>query len=246
MQKFFYLTFFILVITTLANTNKEKSCCGESQTVSVTGKGRASVTTDSIKIGFKIETIEKSALTSYEKNNKIAQEVNRKFKLLGLNEKNLKTAGYSIEKRHESKYNRETNSHSREFIGFAVTNKIQIEVTSIRLVAVILDQALEAGVHEVDYIRFEVDKKHLEMVKKNLIMSAAKNAFDKAQLAARGLNMKIKDVQTITVNDYSIPTYKKYARSETLRVDDAGSILYNNDEETYMSISVKFLIEKLK
>ncbi|MGB8648101.1 MAG: SIMPL domain-containing protein [Anaerolineae bacterium] len=138
-----------------------------------------------------------------------------KVKSLGVDAKDIKTVGYSVNPITSNAKEGETP----RIIGYHVSNIVQIKMRKLDQVGVILDAAITAGANTLSGLYYTIDDP--TDLTKQARTKAVADAMAKAQTLADAAKVKLGPIISITEN-VSLPRPVVYARSFASPAADAG------------------------
>ena len=133
---------FLLALALFAVTNSPVFAAGEPppESIIVSGIGEMNVTPDIAYVTFGVESQDKNAKEAQQKNAQISSQVERILKERFKLEKNdVKTVGYHVTPEYNYAQNR------REFLGYKVSNTIQVSFRALKEIGALLDAVGGAG-----------------------------------------------------------------------------------------------------
>lgn len=210
-------------------------------TISVTGIAQTTVIPDLLVIEFGVETNGDSAKSALDLNSNLLSNSISNLKSLGISEDNLSTSQFSITPLYDYYQDKETGRHTSELIGYQVSNILLVKTDQLDSAAEILDSAVSSGVNKVNSVQF-ITSSH-SALKDSLIEDAINNAKSKAEIALLPLNQKIIGVQSISLNDFSIPS----PMMRTAFADESmfgGTPVFSSENIISTSVNVVFLISE--
>lgn len=115
-----------------------------------------------------------------------------------VDKKNIETKVISIQKNYQ--YN--PTNKLREFIGYKLTQELRIKTVSFNKLGFIIDKGLKNGLNTVaNFDFYNTDKKEYELT---ALAKATKNAWEKAKLLAKTLQLK--NLRIKEIYEYDSPT----------------------------------------
>ena len=180
----------------------------DKQTLTVNGKGEMSAAPDVAYLNLAVETIAKSASQAVKENAEKTNSVMEAVKArLGENDK-ASTAGYNLSPIYE--YNNQTNKS--EFKGYKASNQIVVEVHDLKQIGAIIDSTAEAGLNNIQGLRFDTTKS--AELRKKALAEAVKDSKATADVLAQAAGVKITRILQLSPSyDYPVPVYRDYAMS---------------------------------
>ncbi|HML95389.1 MAG TPA: SIMPL domain-containing protein [Thermodesulfobacteriota bacterium] len=181
----------------------------DKRTLTVNGKGETSAAPDVAYLNLAVETTAKSASQAVkdnaEKTNSVMEAIKAK---LGENDK-VSTAGYNLTPIHE--YNNQTNKS--EFKGYKASNQIVVEVHDLKQIGAIIDSTAEAGLNNIQGLRFDTTKS--AELRKKALAEAVKDAQATARVLADAAGVKITRILQLSPSyDYPAPVYRDFAMAK--------------------------------
>src|SRR3989338_1170031 len=180
---------FLLALALFAVTNSPVFAAGEPppESIIVSGIGEMNVTPDIAYVTFGVESQNKNAKEAQQKNAQISSQVERILKERFKLEKNdVKTVGYHVTPENNYAQNR------REFLGYKVSNTIQVSFRALKEIGALLDAVGGAGVNNVQGIQFDTEKRLDYQVE--ALTAAMENAKRKADTTPRAAARPVRRV----------------------------------------------------
>lgn len=211
---------FAIVLTLLSAPAAAEDGIHDRRSISVTGQGEAAGTPDMATINIGVQTQAPAALEAANRNQAIVDRVMQALGKLGIDDKDLQTADYSIwpEQQHDP---REANQ--MKITGYRVNNSVHVTVRDIDKVGEILGAATGAGANSVNGISFGIDDSSaLEAeARKAAMQDARARAEDLAGLAG----VELGEVLQISLSTGGgVPIPYRAARMEAMDAGMAPSI----------------------
>ena len=192
----------IAIIVLAFNINKTT----EQNTISVSGTYETSVFPDEAYVVLKIVTSGSSAGEAQEANTRINDNNINSLKELGLEDKNVETINYNIDKRQywdekEQKY---------IDIGYEAITRIKATTKNVKEAGKIADDVIKNGANGIEGISFGVSKEKESEINTKALELASLKAKEKAQALAKALNVRIVKIKSITPDIYYNPYVSRY------------------------------------
>ena len=208
------LTFVILVVAFLAIgaylfVNTDNSA---TNTVSVQGISEIKAKPDVTMLYVNIETLNKSAKDSEKANSEISSRVDNTLRELGFDDEDIQTVYYTLNE--DYKY----SSQGSEFNGYKTIHQIKVSVKEKGMVGTIIDRVVDDGAL-VSSIQFEIANAQQQALKAQALEMASKDARDKAEAIAKGSEMKLGSLVSISTNDYYYMPFVAYDRGGIASAD---------------------------
>ncbi len=181
----------------------------------VIGNGTASVDPNIALFDIMVET---AGPTAGEAANDNAQKTDKIIKILEKlvpEKKAVTTTGYNVYPEYQ--YDDKTNKNV--FIGYKVTNQINVKTINLKNVGSIMDEVTNAGVTTMNNLRFAYDKP--EEIYQQALADAVDNALARASVIAKRGSLVIKGIESAESMDapsnegmpMPMPVYEKVASS---------------------------------
>jgi len=236
----------VLSLTNLDQFPKENNI---EHILSITGKASDTADTDIIKIGIKVETLDRSLLNSYRKNTNSSNYITKVFKKLKIPLNNLTTKEYNMVKSTRSVYNATNNMNTEIFEGYRIINEIEITLIDINKTGKLIEEAMKLDHVLISKINFEYSKKLNKEISKRLLQQAAIDASERAKTTAKALDLNIKDVKSINEQGsiyeerrtISILTEAPIYHGAT---NITGPVIYSERYSLSVNLAVNFIISK--
>ncbi|OGZ33448.1 MAG: hypothetical protein A2174_01320 [Candidatus Portnoybacteria bacterium RBG_13_41_18] len=195
----------VFMLFAALNKLKESRYIGQDvekkNSITISGLGKIEAKPDigvvSLGVVSQGATVSPAQIDNTEKMNKIVQAM----KDLGIDEKDLKTANYSIYPR----YNYE--SGKQNIIGYEVSQSLEVKIRDLNKASSILGKAAELGANQVGSLSFTFDDP--EGLKVEAREKAIKNAREKATTLANQLEVDLVRIINFSEssNGYEPPVY---------------------------------------
>lgn len=193
-----------IVIVALWKTNESN----QQDRFSVTGTGTVYAKADiaNLQVGLRTGTKSTPALATSESTKKM-NDVIAALKDLGVEEKDIKTTGYSL----NPVYNY-TNQRGQELVGYEVTQNLTLKIRDLAKIGDIIAKTTEKGANQIGGISFTIDD---EFALKNQARELAiEKAKEKAELIARQSGMKLGEVKSVYESQEQAPIAYAYSNAK--------------------------------
>ena len=228
MKKITLCLLFALFCTVLAFSQDNK------RTISVSGSGSVRVPADTARLTFSVITKEKLALDSVQNNATKMNNVYDALKKIGIDEKNISTANYSLYQ--ETIYKDGKNEPG----AYVTSNDIIVLLDDVDKSGIVIDTAIAAGVNRMNGISFLVrDSKAAQDEARILAFQQAK---EKAELYAAQAGCKLGKVISIVEDGGYYPAVRESADMKLMATSNSTTISAGTDSIT-ASVSVVFELE---
>ncbi len=168
------------------------------RTVTVTGHGEASARPDLAYADFTVLRAGKTAREALDAANTGMTAVLEGMKAEGIEDRDLRTAGFSINPQYRYDQNQDGTQKPPELVGYEVRNSLTVRVRAVDKIGAILDKAVSLGANEGGSIRFDfTDPEGLRGAARR---SAVADARAAAEILAEAAGVKLGRVLDITTN----------------------------------------------
>lgn len=182
----------LVALTAVRDTNTDQ------ETVSVSGMYETDVHPDESEIFLLITTTHESSAEAQRENKEISNKVIGALKGYGIDENDIETISYTLQKRSFWDY-----EHSKEVDrGYEQQHTLKVTTRQLENVGSIVDLAVENGVNNVQNIQFVLSNERQAELKTELLTYATKNAKEKAEALANAVDQDIGEALTISENTY--------------------------------------------
>lgn len=186
---------------------------------SITGTGTVYAKADiaNLQVGLRTGTKTTPALATSESTKKM-NDVVAVLKELGVEEKDIKTTGYSL----NPVYNY-TNQRGQELVGYEVTQNLTLKIRDLAKIGDIIAKTTEKGANQIGGINFTIDD---EFALKNQARELAiEKAKEKAELIAKQSGMKLGEVKSVYESQEQTPVTYAYTNAKLdMAVSSGGGI----------------------
>ena len=210
--------------------------------ISVSGEGRASIAPDMAIVTLSVMRQAKTAREATDENSKAMAAVLEALKKDGIENRDLQTAGFSIQPQYF--YPTEPNGQPKapELTGYQVTNTLTVRLRQLDKLGALLDQAVDLGVNQGGEIRF--DNSDSAATLKAAREAAVKDAMEKARTLAEAAGVKLGRVVTLTENaPYNEPQPMIRAAMAMEKAADAPVPVAAGENQYAVQVNAVFAIE---
>jgi uncharacterized protein YggE len=177
------------------------------RTVSVTGIGIAKARPDTASISIGVVSEGETAKEALDKNTAAMSRIIVELKGQKVDPKDIQTTNFTV----RPKFQHFKDGKPPAIIGYRVVNSVRIKVRVLKMLGVILDQAVSIGSNQINGIAFSVeDAASLEDNARKLAMTNAKH---KAELYASAGNTKLGKVLVISEDFITRPPRPMFGRA---------------------------------
>lgn len=215
--------------TTAAQTTER------SGIITVSGDALVTAAPDIAYITLGVETRDQSAENASDQNAEIMTNVIKALKDFGITDQEITTSGYYIYSYQEAD---RTSDPIKYYTVYTVRNQVNIQTTKLEDVGTIIDLAVKAGANQVQGITFDtVNKAELQL---KALQNAVRQARQKAEAAAVGAGVTIKEVVSITEQSDAYAPYTEALAFRASAADAAKTPITPGDVEIRARVVVEY------
>lgn len=199
---FLLLVLIIVVIGYFAASTDQKIRSGETRTITVNGTAEVYASPDVgvITISVKSENIDIAKATN--ENSTTMNGIITFLKGEGIDQKDIKTTGFSINPRYEY----EMKTGKRNLAGYEITQNVNVKIRDLTKIGKVISESTSLGANDISSLSFIIDND--EQIKEQAKELAIKDAKDKAQKLEKELGIKM--VRIVSYSEGSYPMYDSY------------------------------------
>ncbi len=214
-------TFLVLSALTLNSVTSPgvASDTDKDGVITVIGESIITAAPDQGIIVLAVETINADAKTATSENAKSTNAVIAALKKFGLKDDQIKTGSYSVHTYVDYGYQERTNE--KPPTQYRAYNSLTITVSNLDTVGQVIDTAISSGANQVQSVSF--DLKDSEAVKLQALQKATTQAKAKSEAIAKGANVKITGIKSITEEGSGYSPYRAPFQKEMLMDTAEGS-----------------------
>lgn len=172
-----------------------------SNTITVSAFGEAFAKPDIAQISVSVVEEAKTVLEAQKKHSESINKVINYLKDSGMEEKDIKTSTYNI----YPQYNW-TESQGRVFIGYQITQTLDVKIRNLDKVGQILGGVTEMGANQIGGINFVIDDE--DAVKREARKQAIEKAKEKADQIAKDLGVSFGRLVSFYESSGDFPIYR--------------------------------------
>ncbi|MEM3074407.1 MAG: SIMPL domain-containing protein [Candidatus Pacearchaeota archaeon] len=197
-------------------------------TISVSGNSEITAKPEFTSIYVNIETSDKSAQQSQEKNSEISNKIIDLLEDSGFKKGDIETINFNVYEDYD------WTQGGRIFKGYKTIHTLKIKVEDIKLAGIVIDKAVESG-GIINSIQFEISKEKENSLKAEALEKATLDAKNKAEAIAKGSGGKLGKLISINTNEYNYIPFVAYEKSASL---GSGSGVNNIDEAKRAAVQI--------
>jgi hypothetical protein len=158
------------------------------KTIQVTGTGTVSAAPDQALLDLAVQTQAATATQATTENAADMTNAINALTALGVSKDSIQTISYSLTPVYSNPVNQSVRP---TIIGYVAVNAIQVTVNDLGSVGKVLDQAISAGINEVQGLTFTLSNATLATLQKRAIQLALQDADSQAKATAATLGITI-------------------------------------------------------
>lgn len=177
-------------------------------TMTLQGDASVEVVPDIAILDIGVETINKNLKVAQEENAIISQQLLNVFEEMGIDESDIQTSSYNINKAYEYVDGKQIDK------GYRVTHLFQVKVRNIEMIGEVIDAAVRQGANLIEDITFDVDNKsYYYQMALNLSL---RDALNKAKSIGRNMGYKVMEMplEILEESYQATPVAYSYSRGE--------------------------------
>ncbi len=214
------------------NRNNDKD-----YTIKVWGEGSVTAKPDQAIISLGVVTKDKNVKSAKEENAILSNKVIKGLMKIGINEKDIETATYTINPMYDYL------DGKKILRGYEVKHIFKITIDDIAKVSEVIDVATESGTNVINYIRFEVSNP--DVYYNQALEKAVINARKKGEVIARTLGVNINKIP-LKVNEKEQDKGIRYVEMSKMSVMDSSTPIQIGSVEFESRVTVVFKYESFE
>jgi uncharacterized protein len=192
----------LLIVVALLSLILAAGCTEkESKTLSSSGTATLTANPDEAYVTFAVETLADSADESRDENAQIVDNVLKELYKLNVPRDNIETQNFNIYEEFDWTNNMRVSN------GYKTSHNVRVLTTDFSQVGDIIDAAVGAGATRVQSISYELSNAQQRIYKQEALASASRDAREKAEAIASGLNAEIGDIISVSTQNYNYYGY---------------------------------------
>ena len=213
----------------------------QEATITIVGRGVVSAEPDIALIVAGAVTQSTTARAALDANSKVMNDAFAALEALGVEERDLRTSGLSIEPQFT--YFDSVNGERRppRIDGYTVSNQLTVRVRDLASLGDILDQLITTGVNDLGGLTFGIDdpSAHLNMARR----AAITDASEQARLMADAAGVTLGRIVSITTQT-SRPSMPQPTIARMAMAAEANSVpIASGEQEISASVTVTWALQ---
>jgi len=209
--------------------------------VSVAGEGRAVAAPDTAIVTLTVMKQAKTAQDALAENNKTVAAVLDALKTAGVAERDLQTAGFSIQPQFNFQSGNDGQPRPPEVVGYQASNTLTVRVRDLSKLGGLIDQAVSLGVNQGGDIQFINDKPDdvLNEARKLAVADAIAKAKTLAEAAGVKLG-RLVNISEVPANQPPQPVF----RATMMKAADAGVPIQGGENTYNVNVTVTYALQQ--
>lgn len=203
-------------------------------TISVSGEGKVYTKPDIAMVSLSVVSEGKRIVDVQNSNTRKTNQVIKFIKESGVEEKDIKTAGYNL----YPTYNYE--EMTPRIIGYGITQTLEVKIRNLDKVGDILEGVVINGANQIGSLYFQVDKD--EEFKERARKLAIDDAKKKAEKLASQLGIKLIKISGYNESGGPYPIYRSFDLKEGMGGGEAPQI-QAGESEIIVNVTLTFEID---
>mgnify|MGYP005855015107 CR=1 FL=1 len=211
--------------------------------IAVTGEGRVNIPPDMAIVTMTVNREAPTAREAVSANSAAMEKVMSALQELGIETRDLQTAGFSIQPQYTRppRQSSQSGEATRKLTGYVVRNSLTVRVRAIDTVGEVLDRSVAVGVNEGGSISFTNEDPSAALEKARI--RAVEDAIKKAQTLAGAAGVRLGDV--LEIGEHATgsprPMQMDHLAARSMAADSAVPVAQG--ENTYrVTVNVSYAI----
>ena len=244
MKKSTYAVLLLFAVCTLLVLPAAAENSQTDRVITTSGYGESVTTPDKVTITFAVETNDPDVKIAQQQNADRIAAVIAVMKNAGIEEKNIKTTGYSIYSWTVGEYNPGKWANGTEV--YEVTNTVQIISYDIEKAGEYIDLAVANGANKVNNLQFGLSDAKQATERTKALTAAVTSARSDANAVSAALGVKISGTGVIAVDQSrystSYTSMNTFAKPEAAVMMDAGAgtTIQSGELKTTATVSIVY------
>ena len=240
----------ILVISSLlfANIYSKSIEPSSYRSFSVSGEGKITAIPDVAQFTFSLITEGGKDIASLQQEN--TQKANRAIALLknsGVEDKDIKTAGYNLQPRYQyfscpvSKNSTAKPCPPPEIVSYSISQTVSVKIRNFEKAGEILSGIVQSEVNSVSELSFTIDDE--TEIENQARQEAIANAINKAESIAQSGNFNLGKI--LSINENSSPIFYRAAKSFGMSASEDAMIspdIEPGSQEVIIGVTISYEI----
>jgi len=212
----------------------------QPNTINVNGNAQFKANPDEATILVRVETNGTNAKEAQDKNSIAMEAVQKALKRAGVDASEMETMNYNIYQNLVWDYKEQRQID----MGFKASHTLKVATKKLDMAGEYIQIAIDNGATNLDSVSFSLSKAAEKDAKDEALRQAVKDARGKADALADGLDLSIKRVVSVSINEYNvIPFYRGGAEMMMAKADMGAPAPPIAPQEIDITASVQVVFE---
>ncbi len=246
------ISIFILVLAYafylfVSNWNAWDNISNKKQ-ISIAGEGKVYARPDMATFIASVITKAKKVKEAQLENTKLSNQIIEYLAQNGIKDKDVKTTHYSINPQYEScvQYPCPPQPYPqspRTITAYEVHHSLKVIVRDLEKIDDLLDGVVTNGANEINSINFEIDNE--EALKAEARKKAINNAKERAEVLAKELGIRLKEILFFSESGSYPPVYSRYLKSYDSEATDSSAApqVQAGEQEIISNVTIAYEFE---
>jgi uncharacterized protein YggE len=206
-------------------------------TISATGEGKVTADPDLAQVVIGVDTRALTAKEAAEKNTETMNEVFAAIRGMGIEDKDIQTANYSV----QAEINYDAQGEQR-LVGYLVSNQVVVKMRDLEKVGDLLDAVTQAGANNIYGITFTVED--FTPLKSEARAKAVADAMSRAQQLADAANVRLGDLSSLSETEMGGNMFLAYTPQAVKLGGDGAAPIAPGQLEVTVQVVMTYAISK--
>lgn len=234
------ITAMVLLLAAAAAADPHRE---QPRRIAVSGEGRVDIPPDMAIVTMTVNREAPTAREAVAANSAAMEKVMSALQELGIEGRDLQTAGFSIQPQYtrQPRQPSQSGEAARTLTGYVVRNSLTVRVRAIDTVGEVLDKSVAVGVNEGGSISFTNEDPSAALEKARI--RAVQNAIEKAQTLAGAAGVRLGDVLEIDEHSSGSPRPMQMDHFAARSMEAGSAVPVAQGENTYrVTVNVSYAI----
>lgn len=225
----------VLAIFLLAKTNQSVDTAATTNMVSFSGEGKVLAKPDIAALSFTILTEDADSKAAQDNNSAKSARVVDFLKKQGIDEKDVRTAGYNIYPQY-----RYPTDNKPQVAGYQVNETLEVKLRDLTKVSSILKGVVSAGANQINSLEFKIDKP--DSLRAEARAKAIADAKQKASQLKGQLGIRLGKIINFSENSTGFPP-PIYYDAKAVGYGGGGPSVPTGENEITINVTVTYQIK---
>ncbi|CAD8197519.1 unnamed protein product [Paramecium octaurelia] len=206
------------------------------------GTGSLSVEPTIATVNFAIEIINELAEVALNTANQIQGKAFKSLQKVDTTNAGVKISTTQFQMFPHLEYDYTNFNPQIKFKGYKVIISQKLETPNLKIVGQLIDAAINAGVTTIENVSFDIKLEQKSELKDQILQLAIQDATNKAEIALKGLDMKIHSIKSITIDQPQYRPVYEYANVTMIGSAAAPTEIYAQEQNLSHTVTIGFII----